>query len=418
MQSPTRTIAVHIGSTKFGSTFDWANCEDTLHDKIVLTIGCVTQPDSDLFASMTPAKAQHTKTRLDQLHLRKIDLAHETLVINLTDYIGSSTLHELCYSFNHKKIIRWLEDWPMYCPRCRRRGPQSQHFFHNSMNLHELDTLLDEIDESSSPYLIGQLVEWYGQIAPIARLSNGELALQVDLPCAHCAQPHETYYAVRGRDGSFCQLVNAEGAYLADMRSADERNRVVVCAVCAFQPVSRQYLVLRRLTIRRADHPAGDVTKIVPVRDLPVVVRPLWDLIAADDFERLALRRGLTEFIITPYEEPLEPAWLQLWPHHPTSTWAAPWRDLPFQTSCSIPWSELKALAVIGQSTSGEELEFLAAVTQLYQETGRMPAKTAILERLRQNGKACEGVAGQWNHKRWATITGFCEKYGMQAVQS
>ncbi len=415
MQSSTRTIAVHIGSTRFGNAFDWANCEDTLRDKIVLTIGCVTQPDSDLFAHMTPAQAQCTKTRLDQLHLRKIDLAHETLVINLTDYIGSSTLHELCYSFNHKKVIRWLEDWPMYCPRCRRRGPQSQHFFHTSMNLHELNTLLDAIDEASSQYLIGQLVEWYGQIAPIVRLSNGELALQVDLPCAHCGQPHETYYALRGRDGSFCQLADIEGTYQADMRSADERNRVMVCAGCMCQSMSRQYQILRRLTIRRADRPGEDVTKIVPVRDLPPVVRPLWDLIAADDFERLALRRGLTEFVITSYEEPLEPAWLQLWPNHPVSTWAAPWRDLPHQTSYAIPWNDLRAVAVVGQPTSGEELEFLTAVTQLYQETGHAPARTAILERLRQNRSVREGSgkAGRWNHKQWPIIAAFCEKYGV-----
>jgi len=282
------------------------------------------------------------------------------------------------------------------------------------MNLHELNTLLDAIDEASSPYLIGQLVEWYGQIAPIVRLSNGELALQVDLPCTHCGQPHETYYAVRGRDGSFCQLVDVEGTYLADMRSADERNRKLLCAACAYQPMPRQYQVLRRLTIRRADHPDGDVTKIVPVRDLPSVVRPLWDLIAADDFERLALRRGLTEFIITPYEETEEPAWLHLWPKLPNAKWAVPWRDLPpLQTSYAIPWNELTAFAVVGQPTSGEELEFLTAVTQLYQETGHAPARTAILERLHQNRSVREGVTGQWNRKRWPMIAAFCEKYGM-----
>ncbi|MBA2682604.1 MAG: hypothetical protein H0U76_29950 [Ktedonobacteraceae bacterium] len=391
MQSSTRTIVVHIGPTKFGSTFDWANCEDTLRDKIVLTIGCVTQPDSDLFAHMTTAEAQRTKTRLDQLHLRKIDLAHETLVINLTDYIGSSTLHELCYSFNHKKIIRWLEDWPMYCSRCRCRGPQSQHFFHTSMRLRELDTLLDGIDDTSSPYLVGQLVEWYGQIAPIVRLGNGELVLQVDLHCTHCSQPHETYYAVRDRDGSFCQLVNVEGTYLADMRSADERNQVILCAACACQPIPHQYQVLRRLIIRRADHPGEDITKIVPVHDLPAVVRPLWDLIAADDFERLALRKGLTEFIITPYvEEIWEPAWLQLWPPHPDTKWVAPWCDLP-------------------PLQSSEELEFLTAVTQLYLEMGSVPARTAILERLRQNRSAGSG----WSRKQWPLISAFCEKYSM-----
>jgi hypothetical protein len=299
-----QTIVVHIGSTRFGKTFDWANTQDTLDDKIVLTIGCVTQPDSELLAHLSQGEAARIKEQLDQLHLRKIDLASEVLVVNLTDYLGSSTLHELCYAYNQGKTIRWLEDWPMYCPTCNCEGPTSEHFFHTAMSLDELDALLD--DEGTHPYLEGQIVNWYGQIVPVVRLASGEMALQVDPACAHCGKTHATYYAIRSSECFFSLLVPTDSDFLdpIDLCDADQRSQMLLCQTCANCPARpHPATVLRKLVIRSADNPAGDVVKILPVVELPDIVRPLWPVIVAHDFERLVLRQGISEYIVSNCDE-------------------------------------------------------------------------------------------------------------------
>lgn len=45
---------------------------------------------------------------MDALHLRKIDLADEIFVVNVNDYIGSSTTNEVNYAIGHGKNIRWF----------------------------------------------------------------------------------------------------------------------------------------------------------------------------------------------------------------------------------------------------------------------------------------------------------------------
>lgn len=46
---------------------------------------------------------------LDELHLRKIDLADEILVLNVDGYMGESTRRELRYAYQQNKNIRLLE---------------------------------------------------------------------------------------------------------------------------------------------------------------------------------------------------------------------------------------------------------------------------------------------------------------------
>ena len=45
---------------------------------------------------------------MDELHLRKIDLADEVFVVNYNDYIGSSTRNEVNYAQSYNKKIRWF----------------------------------------------------------------------------------------------------------------------------------------------------------------------------------------------------------------------------------------------------------------------------------------------------------------------
>jgi hypothetical protein len=46
---------------------------------------------------------------LDDMHLRKIDLADEIFVINPGGYIGSSTKSEIEYAMESGKSVRYLE---------------------------------------------------------------------------------------------------------------------------------------------------------------------------------------------------------------------------------------------------------------------------------------------------------------------
>lgn len=46
--------------------------------------------------------------QMDELHLRKIDLADEVFIVNIYDYIGDSTSREVGYAMKHGKKIRWF----------------------------------------------------------------------------------------------------------------------------------------------------------------------------------------------------------------------------------------------------------------------------------------------------------------------
>lgn len=97
------TIVCLCGSTRFSQAFQDANFRETLAGKIVLTIGCDFKSDSAL------GLTSEDKARLDQLHLRKIDLADEILVLNAGGYIGESTANEIRYAQQMNKQIRYLE---------------------------------------------------------------------------------------------------------------------------------------------------------------------------------------------------------------------------------------------------------------------------------------------------------------------
>ena len=102
--APTRPRVVCLcGSTRFGEAWRKARLEETLAGKIVLTIGCDFKSDDAL--GMGP----DVKARLDELHLRKIDMADEVLMLNVGGYLGGSSRRELAYAQDRGKYIRWLE---------------------------------------------------------------------------------------------------------------------------------------------------------------------------------------------------------------------------------------------------------------------------------------------------------------------
>ena len=50
---------------------------------------------------------------MDELHLRKIDIAHEIFVVNYEDYVGDSTKREVEYARANGKSIRWYSHDPI-----------------------------------------------------------------------------------------------------------------------------------------------------------------------------------------------------------------------------------------------------------------------------------------------------------------
>lgn len=103
------TIVCLCGSTRFSEAFQKANLLETLDGKIVLTIGCDMRSDSIIFRDHGEEVLKEIKAKLDELHLRKIDLADEVLILNVGGYIGESTKREIEYAKQHHKVIRYLE---------------------------------------------------------------------------------------------------------------------------------------------------------------------------------------------------------------------------------------------------------------------------------------------------------------------
>jgi hypothetical protein len=102
-------IVCLCGSTAHAlRAFREANLQETLAERIVLSIGCDTHSDTDLFG-MAPEQMARIKERLDWLHKRKIDQADEVLILNVGGYIGTSTAGELTYAQFRGKAIRYWE---------------------------------------------------------------------------------------------------------------------------------------------------------------------------------------------------------------------------------------------------------------------------------------------------------------------
>ena len=114
-------IVCLCGSTRFTEAFQRANLEETLAGHIVLSIGCDFKSDEALGLS------GNEKILLDELHLRKIDLADEVLILNVGGYVGESTMNEIVYAIQRGKTVRFLEgelsgdQWNKLCEHLRAR---------------------------------------------------------------------------------------------------------------------------------------------------------------------------------------------------------------------------------------------------------------------------------------------------------
>lgn len=98
-------IVCLCGSTRFMEAFFDMGWEETLKGNIVLSVGVCKHAEDHGGEALGQAVAD----MLDELHLRKIDLADEVIILNVGGYIGHSTRKELEYAITHNKPVRYLE---------------------------------------------------------------------------------------------------------------------------------------------------------------------------------------------------------------------------------------------------------------------------------------------------------------------
>ena len=95
MEKPV--VVCLCGSTQFLAQERATYLSETLAGRIVLSHSGVRVFNKPLGGA------------LDQLHLRKIDLADEVLVLNVGGYIGERTMNEITYAQKTGKPVRFLE---------------------------------------------------------------------------------------------------------------------------------------------------------------------------------------------------------------------------------------------------------------------------------------------------------------------
>jgi hypothetical protein len=95
-------VVTLCGSTRFRVAFEQAQRDETLAGRIVISVGLFGHQEAMDMGGPT-------KAMLDELHLRKIDISDEILVINQGGYIGESTRREIEYAISKGKTVRYME---------------------------------------------------------------------------------------------------------------------------------------------------------------------------------------------------------------------------------------------------------------------------------------------------------------------
>ena len=100
------------GSTRFKDEFMEAQKQLTLEGNIVISVGLFGHAcDNEVWENMDEGTLTATKKMLDDMHLRKIDMADEIYVVNVGGYIGTSTRAEIAYAERIGKKVRYLETY-------------------------------------------------------------------------------------------------------------------------------------------------------------------------------------------------------------------------------------------------------------------------------------------------------------------
>ena len=103
-------IVTLCGSTKFKKEFLEIQKKLTLLGYIVISVGLFGHSgDNEVWENMDEGTLTKTKSMLDDMHKRKIDLSDMIYVINVGGYIGESTRSEIEYAICTGKEVHYLE---------------------------------------------------------------------------------------------------------------------------------------------------------------------------------------------------------------------------------------------------------------------------------------------------------------------
>lgn len=87
--------------------FERANEALTLQGNVVISVAMKAHEGSSQVST-------EQKQLLDRVHLEKIRLADEILVLNVDGYIGESTAREIDFANRIGRVVRYLEPWGRY----------------------------------------------------------------------------------------------------------------------------------------------------------------------------------------------------------------------------------------------------------------------------------------------------------------
>lgn len=103
-------IVTLCGSTKFKKEFLEIQKKLTLLGYIVISVGLFGHSgDNEVWENMDEGTLTKTKSMLDDMYKRKIDLSDMIYVINVGGYIGESTRSEIEYAISTGKEVHYLE---------------------------------------------------------------------------------------------------------------------------------------------------------------------------------------------------------------------------------------------------------------------------------------------------------------------
>lgn|SRR3989338_4183671 len=93
-------IITLCGSTKFRDTFFGIIRRPTSEGEIVILPGVFGHAEGEEIS-------EEQKQKLDELHLRKIDLSDGIYVVDVNGYVGESTGREIEYAKRNGKFVRF-----------------------------------------------------------------------------------------------------------------------------------------------------------------------------------------------------------------------------------------------------------------------------------------------------------------------
>lgn len=80
---------------------------------------------------------------------------------------------------------------------------------------------LDDGDLEWDDHLIGRLVDWHSQIAPLVKCDDGALRLEVELTCAKCPATATLYAGSGLHSGAWPYIYSSAGSYLGCIRDQE-----------------------------------------------------------------------------------------------------------------------------------------------------------------------------------------------------